>query len=134
MLDEKRIKLMTKMASYEAGKGKENIKIASYFKADYISYNVVKTAISATIAFVIGFAAYIYYHMESFLGEIYKFDIVSVGRRLLSVYIVAVVVYCILAFVIYTIKYDMAKKSVQGYSNALKKLSRMYDDEDFSEK
>ena len=129
MLDEKRIRLMTRMASYEEGAGKKNIEIASYFRADYITFNVVKTAISATVAFIVILAVYIYYNMESFIADIYKIDLVGMGRRLLTFYIATLLVYCIIAFIVYTIRYNRAKKSVTGYSNALKKLSEMYEDE-----
>ena len=58
MLNEERIKLMTKMASYEANEGKRNVSIGSYFRGDYISLQVIKSIINATIAFAICFALF----------------------------------------------------------------------------
>ena len=55
MLNEERIKLMTKMAAYEADEGKKNVAIGNYFRGDYIGLQVIKSIISATIAFVIVF-------------------------------------------------------------------------------
>ena len=55
MLNEERIKLMTKMAAYEADEGKKNVTIGNYFRGDYIGLQVIKSIISATIAFVIVF-------------------------------------------------------------------------------
>ena len=54
MLNEERIILMTKLASYEAGEGKRNEAIGKYFRSDYIGVQVIKSIISATIAFLIG--------------------------------------------------------------------------------
>ncbi len=130
MLDESRIKLMTRMASYEDTEGKKTIPIGEYFRGDYVSVNVVKTAISATIAFVLVLAVYIYYNLENFVADIYKFDLVGMGRRIVSVYIVYIAVFTVFAFFFYTIKYNRAKKSLQGYSLALKKLSTMYEEEE----
>ena len=36
MLNEDRIILMTRMASYEENEGKKNVSIGSYFRGDYI--------------------------------------------------------------------------------------------------
>lgn len=36
MLNEKRIRLMTKLARYESGEGKEELRIARYYRSDYI--------------------------------------------------------------------------------------------------
>ena len=35
MLNEERVVLMTKMASYEANEGKKSLAIGSYFRSDY---------------------------------------------------------------------------------------------------
>lgn len=130
MLDENRIKLMTRMASYEANEGKKQIPVASYFRGDYISFNVVKSAISATISFALIVAMYIYYNLESLISDVYKLDLVSVGRRLVYGYVAVVVVYSLLAYIVYTIRYDRAKKSLHSYYQALKRLSSMYDEEE----
>ena len=61
MLNEERVVLMTKMASYEANEGKKSLAIGSYFRSDYIGWQVLKSIISATIAFVVVFAMYILY-------------------------------------------------------------------------
>ena len=123
MLDESRIKLMTRMASFEENEGKEAI------RGDYVSLNVVKTAISATIAFVLVLAVYVYYNLENFIADIYKYDLESMGKRIFSVYLVYVAAFTVFSFFFYTWKYSKAKKSIQEYSLALKKLDSMYEEE-----
>jgi len=129
MLDESRIKLMTRMASYEDTEGRRSIPIAGYFRGDYVSLNVVKTAISATIAFVLVLAVYVYYNLENFIADIYKYDLESMGKRIFSVYLVYVAAFTVFSFFFYTWKYSKAKKSIQEYSLALKKLDSMYEEE-----
>ena len=41
MLNEKRVILMTRMASYEAGEGKKNIEVGNYFRADYLAIQLL---------------------------------------------------------------------------------------------
>ena len=58
MLNEERIRLMTKMASYEANEGKKNVFIGSYFRGDYIGLQVIRAVISGTVGFFIVFGVY----------------------------------------------------------------------------
>ena len=54
MLNEERVILMTKMASYEENEGKKNVNIGNYFRGDYIAIQVLKSIFCATIAYAIG--------------------------------------------------------------------------------
>lgn len=128
MLDEKRIKLMTRMASYEETEGKKMIPIGNYFRNDYISFQVVKTAISATVAFGLIFVMYVYYDLEAFIQDIYKMDIVGMAKSVLTVYATTVGIYVLIAYILYSYRYDKAKKSLKSYYSALRRLSAMYSD------
>ncbi len=87
MLNEERIILMTQMASYEANEGKKNVAIGSYFRSDYIGWQVLKSIISATIAFVVVFAMYIFYDFEMYMMEIYKMDLLEFAKNVLLMYL-----------------------------------------------
>ncbi len=75
MLNEERIILMTKLASYESGEGKRNAVTHNYFRSDYVGMQVVKSVISATIAFFMFFGLYILYDFENFMLDIYIMDL-----------------------------------------------------------
>lgn len=128
MLNEERIILMTKMAAYEAKEGKKNMSIGKYFRSDYIAIQVIKAVISATIAFAIGFALFIFYDFEMFMQDIYKMDLIAFARNVLIYYAVVVVGYGGIAYVICSYRYAKAKKSLKRYSHNLKKLNSLYDE------
>lgn len=129
MLNEERVKLMTKMASYEANEGKRNVSIGSYFRGDYIGLQVMKAIIGATVAFVIVFALFILYDFEVFMADIYKMDLMEFARQVIIYYLVFVLIYAGIAYIVYMIRYGEAKKSLKIYFNNLKKLSYLYDKE-----
>ena len=56
MLNEERIRLMTRMAAYEEHEGKKDIAISGYFRGDYISFQLLKSAIYATVGFALAVA------------------------------------------------------------------------------
>ncbi len=126
MLNEERIILMTKMASYEANEGKRNVAIGSYFRGDYIGWQVLKSIISATIAFVVVFGMYIYYDFEVFMTDIYKMNLIEFARHILSMYLWTVGIYAVISYVVYTIRYMRAVKSLRLYYMNLRKLAEMY--------
>lgn len=126
MLKEERIILMTKMASYEENEGKKNVEIGNYFRSDYISLQVLKSVVSATIAFGIFFALFIFYDFEVFMQDIYKMDLVTFAKNILIVYGVLVVVFGVISYLIYSYRYAKAKKSLKNYYNHLKKLNALY--------
>ena len=49
MLNEERVKMMIKLASYEEGQGKEDFKVNSYYRKDYVSFRTIVTLIWTTI-------------------------------------------------------------------------------------
>lgn len=128
MLNEERVVLMTKMASYEANEGKKNLEIGSYFRNDYIGWQVLKSIISATIAFVVVFAMYIFYDFEIFMTEIYKMDLLQFAKNILFRYLATVGIYAVIAYAVYTVRYSRAKRSLRTYYMNLHKLSMLYRD------
>ena len=129
MLNEERIKLMTKMAAYEADEGKKNVAIGNYFRGDYIGLQVIKSIISATIAFIIVFGLFVFYDFEVFMSDIYKMDLLGFGRTVITAYLIFVAVYALISYMIYTYRYAKARKSLKMYYNNLKKLAYLYDKE-----
>lgn len=129
MLNEERIKLMMKMAAYEADEGKKNVAIGNYFRGDYIGLQVIKSIISATIAFVIVFGLFVFYDFEVFMSDIYKMDLLGFGRTVITAYLIFVAVYALISYMIYTYRYAKARKSLKMYYNNLKKLAYLYDKE-----
>ncbi len=128
MLNEERIILMTKMESYAQNEGKENMQIGNYFRGDYISIQVMKSVVSGTVAFFLGFALYILYHLETFMENIYKMDLIAFAKNALLYYGVSVVAYGVISYLIYSYRYTKARKNLKNYYNCLKKLNTLYRD------
>lgn len=127
MLNEERIILMTQMASYEQHEGKHNVVIGNYFRSDYIGFQVLKSIISASIAFMIVFGMFIFYDFEVFMQGIYKMDLLAFAKNILIAYLGTVGSYALIAYIVYLKRYNSAKKSLKCYYNNLKKLSGIYE-------
>lgn len=126
MVNEERVILMTKMAAYEEGEGKKNIDVGNYFRADYISMQILKTVICTTIAFGLIFGVYVLYNFETLMSEIYNMDLLAFAKQVLLYYLVFVGVYSVLAYIVYTIQYALVRKKLKKYYQNLKKLNALY--------
>ncbi|WP_287989456.1 hypothetical protein [Ruminococcus sp.] len=120
---------MTRMAAFEQHEGKENNAINSYFRSDYVGFEVLKSIISATIVYLILVAAYVMYHFSDVLQDIYNTDIMGTARKYLVYYIALVAVYSVISGVYYSIRYRKMRSSMRAYYACLKKLGKMYEKE-----
>ena len=129
MLNEERVRLMTRMACYEAKEGRKNVAIGNYFRGDYIGLQVIKSVISATIAYILIFAMFILYDFEVFMADIYKMDLLEFAKTVITYYLIFTVGYAVISYGVYTYRYTRARKSLKTYYNNLKKLSYLYERE-----
>ena len=129
MLNEERVRLMTRMACYEAKEGRKNVAIGNYFRGDYIVLQVIKSVISATIAYILIFAMFILYDFEVFMADIYKMDLLEFAKTVITYYLIFTVGYAVISYGVYTYRYTRARKSLKTYYNNLKKLAYLYERE-----
>lgn len=128
MINNDKVKLMTKLAIYEKN-NEEDIKLSKYYKADYIKHNIVKTIISVTIAYVIILGLVVFYNIEELLSKAFELDYTMLSVQVVVSYIVLVVIFSLFSFLIYSDKIKNSRERLVKYNSNLKKLSMMYDEE-----
>jgi len=129
MLDEDKIRVMTKLAVFEKEEG-DKAEIAShYYKGDYVSYNMIWTGINASIAYVLLVGLCLFCGMEQFLNYMQENNIVTFLTILGIIYIFYLVGFEIFSFFFFRKKYNSAEKKVKEYCNGLKELEKIYNKE-----
>ena len=126
MLNEERVILMTKMASYVGGEGKKSMALGRYFRGDYISLQLLRALFSSTIAYLLGFGLYVLYDFETLIADIYKMDLFVFAQNIVKWYAIFVVGYCVITYAVCAYRYAQAKKSLKLYYHNLKKLDSLY--------
>lgn len=129
MINKEKIKVMTKLAAYESREGKKNFKISSFYKSDYISWNVIKSFASATLAFLVCVGVYLIYDLETLLEGIYSMDLLLFLKEILSKYVIFVAIYLGFAYLYYSVEYQKIRLSLRGYYAKLNKLIKIYKEE-----
>ena len=133
MVNEERIKLMTRMAAYEKDGHKKNKAIVSFFKSDYISMQMLKSVISTTIAFIIMFGLYVLYDFEIFMKEIYKMDMFGFAKSVIFIYVIFLAIVLLVTYIVSLYHYNRALQDTKLYYANLKKLSRIYGEKNKTE-
>lgn len=122
MPDEKRIITMTRLAIYEKGIGKEDLRLRKYSRGDYAALTLIKTFLFTTIGYAIVLGLVVLGNIEYLLENIDKMDLLFVGSLLLIGYIVVLAAYLIAAYLAAHIRYKRARHNINGYTAKLRKL------------
>ena len=130
MLNDDKIKLMTKLSLYEQREGKKAFASGKYYRSDYIGLGLVNSAIIGTLAFILILVCVAFVNLETLLTAITSIDIVMTGRVIIVIYLVYMIVYLSITYIIYRIKYDSFKEELKEYDNDLKALYTIYKDEE----
>ncbi len=126
MLNEEKVRIMTRLASYEENEGKKYLPVSKYYRSDYIGLALIKNFFLITIAYVLILAIVAGYFAEELMDNIHKMNLIGVGVGLIIIYLVLLVLYSVLIYVLYSVKYSRAKKSVKKYYVQLGKIAQMY--------
>lgn len=130
MLNEERICIMTQMASYEAGEGKEDMPVKQYYRKDYVSYQMIRTFLSSTISFCILFFFWMVYSMDTIMERLVKMDLIQFGIFILILYAIFVVIYQVIAVVVYNRKYTRATAGMRKYHANIKLVIKLREKEE----
>lgn len=123
---------MTKMASYEEGEGKKYMPIKRYYRKDYVSLGMMKTFITASIAFGILFFCWVLYEMERITEFLAGRDLAELGMFILAIYAVFVAFFEVVALVVYNCRYRKATASMKEYHSVMRKVGRLQEKEERS--
>ncbi|MBQ4522336.1 MAG: hypothetical protein IJA10_05215 [Lachnospiraceae bacterium] len=133
MINEERVKNMTRIAIYEKNQGKSQIRMSKYYKIDFVTYHTLQSLVYATIAFVMIGAAVVLMGMESLLEQINTLDYMAIAKDILILYGIWILVYFIISLIVYNIRYDRIKPNIKEYYQNLKLLNEQYEQEAIGE-
>ena len=129
MLDERKVKLMTKMALYEQKEGKEDFKVSAYYRKDYASLHTIYSILWMTVGYIllivlIGFAA-----MDSLTANMTLSVIVLLTGSIIIGYFLVVFIGGVASHQFYNNKHQEARSRVKKYNHHLIRLLKMYEKE-----
>lgn len=119
MINRDKIRIMTKLASYEQHQGSKDLEIVQRTKFDYVSYHGFATLLYVTIGLLILFGLDIGVEFLKDLTIFTTYDYVGKATEYLTIWIFVMVVYGIITGRMYRKQYDQAKARVDKYEKKL---------------
>lgn len=130
MVNEERLRHMIKMEAFEEHDGTECRPMTQYARRDYISMQMLRSLITGTIAYVMMVGLWAVYEMERLMEQITGMDLQKFIGTLILLYVAFMIVYEIVTYLIFQMKYSAGRKKVKQYYSRLKKVNKMYERED----
>ena len=100
---------------YEQGEGKKYLPVSRYYRSDYIGLAMIKNFFLVTIGYCLILAGIAAYFAEYLIDNVHKMNLVSLGVEVILGYVAVLVLFSVLTYIQYTVKYHKAKKSVKNY-------------------
>lgn len=129
MLNENKVKMMTKMAIYEKNEGKRMLKMSRYYKGDFVTLGVLKSIIASTFAFAVIVIFFALCNMEKIVSEVNTMDYTLIAKKLGTYYILFLVVFCVISGIVNAYQYDKSRTGLKKYLSRLNKLERFYNNQ-----
>ena len=133
MINNKKVELMTKVALYEHNEGKQTIRLNKYFKQDYASTNMLR---SAPLGFICALliTTLLFLVKENWFTSLMK----TVGGVMAIIIVVVAIalfiaLYCFFSQYMFNHKYENFRGNLRTYGLYLKRLEKIYEEENKKE-
>lgn len=124
MLNKDKIRLMTQLTLYEEREGRRDISLSKFYPGDYARFNVLKTAIAFTIAYVLILLLITLCNLDYLMDNALTVDFRALGMMSLGVYIGGMAVYLMLSLVGYSLYYKYSRRKLGRYYKLLRALKK----------
>lgn len=129
MLNEEKIRLMTRLTVYEKGLGVKDERTAEYFQNDYVLSGLIGSFVAGTLAWGVCAAVYCGYFFEEIFFSVYENKLDSYLRLALTSYIVFILCFLTVTFLIYYGRSASFARRRGMYEQDLEDLARICDRE-----
>ena len=84
---------MTKLALYETGEGREDIRLSKYYKTDYVRLQILKTLLAVTVGYILILLMVGLYKSEYLIAQAVNLDYRAIGVTIFVIYVILVTTY-----------------------------------------
>ena len=129
MVNENKVKLMTKMAMYEKNEGTEDIAVSTYYKKDYLSLRMLISLIWVTFGYAIALLILCVAYVDELMEHLSMESFILFVAGVVIGYCVLLLLYGVGAYHFYQKKFIEARKRVKNFNHLLTRLNKMYEKE-----
>lgn len=130
MIDQERVREMTKLAAMEKNEGRKYQNMVRYYRSDYLIRQLLKSFVAGTLAFALIVGLWIACNLDAVMSDLNNLDFDKMLSPLLSRYFVFIIIYLVLVDIYASVRYAAGQDSLRRYERHLKRLCRMYEQQE----
>lgn len=130
MLNNDKVRVMTKLAIYENKSGKEDIKLSQYYKKDYIRLQILNTVVFSTIGYLLMLLLVGIYESEYLIANAVTLNYKAIGIYVFGVYVMFLTISILCTVIGSTLKFEASRRKLAVYNRDLKQLQQIYEAEE----
>ena len=130
MIDQERVREMTKLAAMEKKEGQKNQNMVRYYRGDYLIRQLLKSFLAGTFAFGLIVGMWIACNLDTVISDLNNLNFMEMLSPLLSKYLFFTIIYLILVDIYASVRYVAGQDSLRRYERHLKRLCRMYEEQE----
>ena len=125
MLNEDKIRWMTKAAAFEERERNASFKTNRFFWWDYVTVGMVRSLMCITLGAALVLLVWVLMHLEELLTGVQLDAFLAIGKTALRYYVIVAICYLVISFFVYTVKYRRSEKKMEQYLYLLGKIEKM---------
>ena len=130
MVNEERLGLMIRMAKQDTPEQRKALKIAKYYRNDYIALALIRKFIVMTIAYGLLAAICALAAMDFFMDNIQRINFRILGAEVIIGYIIFMGFYLGITYIVWSLRYRNARRTRKIYEENIRKIDKIYQRED----
>ena len=125
MVNKRKVRLMARTAMYEKHEGKKELKNVMYYRNDYIGMHMLFAGIGITGGYLLTLVLICMYKFEYIMNNLTKIDYRKLGSTLIVTYVLMLIAAQVIAYFIFSMRYNEYEDGRRMYINRLKKIDKL---------
>lgn len=134
MLNEEKVRYMTRLAIFEKNEGKRIFPINRYFKSDYVGGQMFRSFFGYTFCFLLILILWALYSLDRILGGMSGAEILGCVKNWGTLYGIGLIFYLCVTRAVHSRRYDYASRSQTMYVSRLRHLTGRYEGKERSDR
>lgn len=125
-----KIRRMARIEQFTSGDAQEYLKIARYYRSDYLGLHLIRNFFLVTIGYILLIALYLLRNGVELLNNIYTQDLWSLAVGWIAGYVLILAAYTVLTYVVCSVRFAKAQKMERYLDHQLEKMQEKYEPDD----
>ena len=124
MLNEEKIRWMTRASIYEKRQGHTDLERNEYFLGDYVRLHLMKNMIGVTVAYILMVGLYAVCKIEDIFALAANMQLMVFLKEVLLVYLILALIYTGIGIIYYAWQYQSSHKQLKKYYRILRHIDQ----------